>query len=69
MAEIRTPRAAGGVPWGWIIGLVAVAVATIAIIVWLRAGAPPAGTAGQEGVEQRVEPGQPGLNPQQPGAR
>jgi hypothetical protein len=68
MAEIRTPRSAGGAPWGWIIGLVVVALATVAIIWWTRAGAPPVGTTGQEGVEQRIEPDQPGLNPQQPGA-
>jgi hypothetical protein len=66
MAEIRTdrePRHARRTPVGWIIGLIVVAVATVAIIWWLRAGAPPAGVTGQEGVEERVEPGQPGLQP------
>jgi hypothetical protein len=67
MAEIRTPRSTGRAPWGWILGLIVLGIATIAIIWWLRAGAPPAGTTGQEGVEQRVEPGQPGLQPQGPG--
>jgi hypothetical protein len=67
MAEIRTPRSTGRAPWGWIIALIVVGIATVAIIWWVRAGAPPAGTTGQEGVEQRVEPGQPGLQPRQPG--
>jgi hypothetical protein len=65
MATLRgTQGRPGGVPWGWIIGLVVVGVATMAILWWLRAGAPPAGTTGQEGVEMRGTP-----NQQQPGAQ
>jgi hypothetical protein len=67
MAEIHTPRSTGRAPWGWILALIVLGVATIAIIWWVRAGAPPAGTTGQEGVEERIEPGQPGLQPLQPG--
>lgn len=67
MAEIRTGRNPSGArrtPVGWIIGLIILGIATAAIIWWVRAGAPPAGTTGQQGVEQRVEPDQPGLQPQ-----
>jgi hypothetical protein len=63
MAQIRTSRSAGRAPWGWITGFVVLAVVTVAIIWWLRAGAPPTGATGQEGIEQRSEPGQPGTRP------
>jgi hypothetical protein len=65
MATLRgTQGRPGGTPWGWIIGLVVLAVFTIAVIWWLRAGAPPADVTGQEGVEVRSAPDQ-----QQPGAQ
>lgn len=65
MATLRGAQGRqGGMPWGWIVGMVVVVVATALIIWWTRAGAPPAGTSGQEGVEQRSAPGQ-----DQPGAQ
>jgi hypothetical protein len=67
MAEIRTERKTAGTPWGWIIALVVIAVLAFGIIWWLRAGAPPVDTTGQPGVEQRVDPAQPGQQPPQPG--
>jgi hypothetical protein len=66
MATLRGAQGRQGTtPWGWIIGLIVVAVLTAAIIWWMRAGAPPIGTSGQEGVEQRSAPGtdQPGAQP------
>jgi hypothetical protein len=66
MATLRGTRGErGGAPWGWIAGLVAVAIASFAIIWWLRAGAPPVDTTGQQGVEQRTGPApdQPGVQP------
>jgi hypothetical protein len=65
MATLRnTQGEPGRTPWGWIAGLVVLAVVTFAIIWWMRAGAPPAGVTGQEGVEERATPDQ-----QQPGAQ
>jgi hypothetical protein len=62
MATLRgTQGERGGAPWGWIIGLVVVAVAAFAIVWWLRAGSPPVDTTGQQGVEQRG-----GALPEQP---
>jgi hypothetical protein len=66
MAGIRTPRSARRAPWGWIAGFIGLALLTFAVIWWLRAGAPPTGATGQEGVEQRDERGQPGLQPGTP---
>jgi hypothetical protein len=65
MATLRgTQGERGGAPWGWIIGLVVLAVTTFAIIWWVRAGAPPADTTGQQGVEQRGPAvDQPGAQP------
>lgn len=65
MATLRnTQGEPGRTPWGWIIGLAVVGLATIAIIWWMRAGAPPVDTTGQEGVEERASPSQ-----QQPGSQ
>jgi hypothetical protein len=66
MAQIRTGRNPGDArrtPVGWIVGLIIVAIATFAIIWWVQRGAPGAGVTGQEGVEERVERGQPGAQP------
>ncbi|HSJ24116.1 MAG TPA: hypothetical protein VK929_05555 [Longimicrobiales bacterium] len=64
MATLRnTQRETGGTPWGWIIGLVVLAVVTFGIIWWMRAGAPPAGVTDQQGVEQTMPATPPAGNP------
>jgi hypothetical protein len=54
----------GRTPWGWIIGLVVLAVVVFALIRWMQAGAPPSDVTGQQGVEMRSTP-----EAQQPGAQ
>lgn len=64
MATLReTQGEPGRTPWGWIIGLVVLAVVTFAIIWWMRAGAPPAGVTDQQGVEETTPATQPGGSP------
>jgi hypothetical protein len=65
---MATLRGAGGrqgrTPWGWILGLLLVGVATFAIIWWTRAGAPPVDATGLD-EELRTAPAaeQPGTQP------